>query len=190
MRYFYLIQVYVRKVFYYIINYLNFKLWGVQFTSFSSDGLVNIFMSKGSSISIGKNLRVNASRNSNFAGFSSGVKLSTLSNNAEIVIGNNVGLSGTVIAASNRVEINDNVKLGLNVSIFDNDFHPDDSRSGTPEKVLISKNVWVGSGTLILKGVTIGENAIVGANSIVTHDLPANSMSAGCPARLIRMNYE
>jgi acetyltransferase-like isoleucine patch superfamily enzyme len=53
--------------------------------------------------------------------------------------------------------------------------------------VRVGHNVWMGYGACILRGVTIGENSIVGTSSVVTTDFPANSVLAGAPARLIRM---
>lgn len=46
--------------------------------------------------------------------------------------------------------------------------------------------VWIGEGVSIMPGVTLGDNVIVGANAVVTHSFPANSVIAGCPARVIR----
>ena len=53
-------------------------------------------------------------------------------------------------------------------------------------KVVIKKNAYIGMGTLIIKPITIGENAVVGAGSVVTHDIPDNEVWAGNPARRIR----
>jgi len=52
--------------------------------------------------------------------------------------------------------------------------------------IIIKKNVWIGDSVCILSGVIVGENAIIGANSVVTKDIPANSVVAGVPARVIR----
>ena len=53
--------------------------------------------------------------------------------------------------------------------------------------VKIGNNVWIGYGACILRGVTVGDNAVIGTNSVVTKDVPANAVVAGLPARLIRM---
>jgi acetyltransferase-like isoleucine patch superfamily enzyme len=53
--------------------------------------------------------------------------------------------------------------------------------------VRVGSNVWIGHGAQILRGVTVGDNAIVGANAVVTKDVPANAVVAGVPARIIRM---
>ena len=57
-------------------------------------------------------------------------------------------------------------------------------------KVVIGYNARIGSHTTIMPGITIGENAIVGANSFVTKDIPKNTFFAGCPAKLIKELYE
>jgi acetyltransferase-like isoleucine patch superfamily enzyme len=51
----------------------------------------------------------------------------------------------------------------------------------------VGNNVWIGYGACVLRGVTIGDNAVVGTNAVVTRDVPANAVVAGVPARLIRM---
>ena len=56
--------------------------------------------------------------------------------------------------------------------------------------VRVGSNVWIGYGAQILRGVTIGDNAIIGASSVVTRDVPANAVVAGAPARIIRMREE
>lgn len=85
--------------------------------------------------------------------------------------------------------------LAGGIIIQDNDGHPIDAaarRAGEPAPestvaiVTIADGVWVGRRAMILKGVTVGENAIVGACSVVLHDVPANTIVAGNPARVIR----
>jgi acetyltransferase-like isoleucine patch superfamily enzyme len=56
--------------------------------------------------------------------------------------------------------------------------------------VRIGNNVWIGYGACILRGVTVGDNAIIGTNSVVTRDVPANAVVGGVPARVIRMRDE
>lgn len=75
-----------------------------------------------------------------------------------------------------------------NVSILDGDGHSlyYDNKSNTPKGIYIEKNVWVGNGVTILKGVTIGEGSVIAAGSVVTHPIPARSLAAGIPARVIK----
>ena len=92
------------------------------------------------------------------------------------------------------VTIEDNVFIGHGVT-FTNDSYPRATTAGgglqteadwKVERTVIKKGASVGSGTTILSKVTIGENAIVGAGSVVTKDVPANGIVAGNPAKLLR----
>ena len=92
------------------------------------------------------------------------------------------------------VSIEDNVFIGHSVT-FINDSYPrataGDGKLQTEadwkvERTVIRKGASVGSGSTILSNVTVGENAIVGAGSVVTKDVPANSIVAGNPAKLLR----
>ncbi|EMI41654.1 transferase hexapeptide repeat containing protein [Rhodopirellula sp. SWK7] len=87
------------------------------------------------------------------------------------------------------MSIGDRCLIGDGVTIFDSDFHgihPDQRHQlGNHSPVSISNNVWLGSRVMVLKGVSIGENSIVAAMSVVTKDIPANVIAAGNPARVI-----
>jgi acetyltransferase-like isoleucine patch superfamily enzyme len=92
------------------------------------------------------------------------------------------------------VTIEDNVFVGHNV-VFINDTYPRATASGGElqteddwkvETTLVKKGASIGSGATILANVTIGENALVGAGSVVTKDVPANTLVAGNPARVLR----
>lgn len=112
-------------------------------------------------------------------------------------IGNDVTLTDRChISCIDRVSIGDGVLLGREVYISDNS-HGDTSgimADKLPKRrpltskgpVMIGKNVWIGRQVTILSGVTIGDNAIIGANSVVNRDVPANSVAAGNPAKVIK----
>ncbi len=96
------------------------------------------------------------------------------------------------IVSYDDIEIGDNVVIAQFVSILD---HDHDSKfingnidfSGYVTKpIRIGNNVWIGDKVTIIKGVHIGENVIIGANSVVTKDIPPNSLAAGCPCKVIR----
>lgn len=110
----------------------------------------------------------------------------TSKEHAELIIGNNVGMSGTVIACFKKITIGNNVRIGANCFIFDGDFHLNDKRVMPPKEVKIEDNVWLGMNVTILKGVTIGENSIIGAGSIVSQSIPSNVIAAGNPCKIIR----
>lgn len=114
---------------------------------------------------------------------------------AEIVIGADVGMSGGTICAVHRIEVGDGTLLGADVRIVDTDFHPLESScrryADIPEPrerdaVRIGRNVFLGTRAIVLKGVEIGDNTVVGAGSVVSGDLPPNSVCAGNPAVVLR----
>ncbi len=86
------------------------------------------------------------------------------------------------------ITLEDGVFIGPNTCVITEN-HPEEEelRHGLYTRpILIKRNAWIGAGVMILPGITIGENAIVGAGSIVTKDVPANTIVAGNPARPIR----
>jgi acetyltransferase-like isoleucine patch superfamily enzyme len=103
-----------------------------------------------------------------------------------ILIGNNSGFSGTVVGAFKFIKIGRNVKCGANTLITDSDWHLEDSRSGEPEEVIIGDNVWLGVNVIVLKGVTIGNNSVIVAGSVVTKSIPPNVLAAGNPCKIVK----
>ena len=137
--------------------------------------------------------------------------------NASILIGKRTQIGNSLLIASDHIEIGDDVLMAWNITIIDNDSHSlkwenrkNDVKQcaldyqSTPEDfsrnkdwsnvkmgpVVIKDKVWIGFGVSILKGVTIGEGAVVGACSVVTHDIPAYTVVAGNPAQIIRNLHE
>ena len=70
--------------------------------------------------------------------------------------------------------------------IIDGDAHFDDLRTSAPEAIVIEDNVFIGADCIIRKGVTIGKNSVVGMRSMVLHDIPANCVAVGNPAKVIK----
>lgn len=115
-----------------------------------------------------------------------------------IKIGNNVSFNPYChIGAIDEIVIEDNVLFASRVFVTDH-FHgtiTSDQLDKAPNKrilfskgpVRIKRNAWIGEGVAIMPGVTIGENAIVGANSVVTKDVPDNTVVGGIPAKVIKM---
>ena len=163
------------------------KWWNVNTgKGFKVNGLIHFRKLPNSIISIGNNCKCNSKYNSNLIGVDRSCIFSTLQKGAVIKIGNNCGFSGTVIGAFKSITIGNNVRCGANTLITDADWHLDDPRSGEPASVIVENNVWLGEGTKVLKGVSIGENTVIGAGSIVTKSIPANVIAAGNPCRVIK----
>lgn len=87
------------------------------------------------------------------------------------------------------IEIADDVLIGPNVSIITSShpIEPAQRRKGViASPIVIEKNVWIAAGATIIGGVTVGENSVVAAGSVVTQDVPPNTLVAGNPARVVR----
>jgi len=106
---------------------------------------------------------------------------------ASLILEDNCFLNqGVHIACSELVRIGQGTLLGDEVLIIDNDFHAVGNAETRSGAVILEKNVWVASRAIILKGVHIGEGAVIGAGAVVTRSVPARSLVAGNPARIIR----
>lgn len=132
-------------------------------------------------------------------------ELLTLGHGGEIVIGDYSYIGGnTHIWSGGVTHIGDRVLIGSDCYIFDNDIHPlepetrhkqfmDIIRIGQPtwitlndSTVIIEDDAWIGCNVIILKGVTVGKGAVIGAGSVVTHDIPAHAVAHGNPAKVYR----
>lgn len=126
-------------------------------------------------------------------------------NDKVLVFGDNIQINDFVhIAALKHVKIGNNVLIASKVFISDlehgsysgdeNDSIPHSTvkdRALSSKPVVIEDNVWLGEHVSVLPGVTIGENSIIGANSVVTKSIPANSIACGVPAKVIKKyNFE
>lgn len=145
-------------------------------------GVPVIFNKKGASLKIGNNCCIKSSFLSNLVGLYSRTIIVTRSNDAEIIIGDNVGISGATIYARTKIHIGDNTAIGGNCKILDNDFHPiefeernrlmNDPNGGDSELVpskpiIIGKNCFIGCNSIILKGTVLGDGCVVGAGAVV-----------------------
>lgn len=96
---------------------------------------------------------------------------------------------GTRIQSATSVIIGDDCMLAQNAFVSDADWHDLYDRSapvGSTREVVIGANVWIGDSAIICKGVHIGENAVIGAGSVVVKDIPANAVAVGNPAAVIK----
>lgn len=149
-------------------------------------GWCSVYKRPQTRISLGSGCSFNSSHYSNHIGLNHRCIITTMRNGASIQIGNNVGISSSSITSFESVTIGNNVRIGANCVIMDGDFHLDDPRTSPPRPVIICDNVWLGYGVVVMKGVTIGENSIIGVNSVVTKDIPANVVAAGNPCKIIK----
>lgn len=168
-----------------IIFYL--KLIGVKIgrNNYFS-GWASFLLADKSSIIIKGNCKFNSNCTSNRIGIKHKCIINTLHSNAIIEINKNCGFSGVSIGCFKHIYIGENVRVGANVLITDGDWHLDDPRVSLPKPIIIKDNVWLGYGAVVMKGVTIGENSVIGLNSVVTKDIPANVIAAGNPCKVIR----
>lgn len=140
---------------------------------------------RGAEISLGRGCRFISKECGNLVGLNHRCILSA-EDGATLKIGDRCGFSGVSIWCFREITLEDGVRVGANTTIMDGDAHLDDPRSGVPKPILIKKNAWLGANVLVLKGVTIGENSVIGAGSVVTKDIPDNVIAAGNPCRVIR----
>lgn len=108
---------------------------------------------------------------------------------AKIILGECAGVSSSVMVAMSGIRIGSNTLIGAGCLICDSDMHEVPLASGKPaatSPIEIGSKVFIGARSTILKGVIIGDGAVVGANSVVTRDVPAGAVAAGSPARVVR----
>lgn len=189
-----LLHIYCRKIdsFYFtFLAQVTARWWGVRLgKGCSFVGHPRFVRFPNSYIEIGPDCRFNSSYNSNLIGVNRPCIISTLADQAELLIGEGSGFSGTVISAAQKIILGRNVRCGANTLITDTDWHWNDPRTGPNAPVVIADNVWLGINVTVMKGVTIGENTVVAAGSIVTKSLPANVVAAGIPAKVIKKIIE
>ena len=104
---------------------------------------------------------------------------------AKLTFGNVFINQGVGITCASQVTIEDETVIGEMTEIMDTDWHGIDGEAAKVEPISIGKHVWVGFRCIILKGVTIGDNSIIGGGSVVTHSVPPNTIFAGNPAQQI-----
>jgi len=197
-------SVFKRKPQYYILYILNLimgklytfrnivllKYWGVELgkdvSFFGNVKVLNM-----NRISIGNRVRI-ISGYSNMVGGECKTAFYTGQQGA-IRIGNDVGISNATLISQSEIWIEDKVFIGGGCKIYDNDFHAlqADARLNRPleiptKPVKICKGAFVGGHSIILKGVIIGEYAVVGAGSLVVKDIPAGEVWGGSPAKKLK----
>jgi len=122
---------------------------------------------------------------------------------SEVSIGNNTFIGNSIIVTAERVEVGDDVLISWGCTLVDHDSHAlswahrsndvreffhgrKDWSHVTVKPVVVRSRAWIGCNAIILKGVTVGEGAVVAAGSVVTRDVPDYTLVAGNPARIVR----
>jgi acetyltransferase-like isoleucine patch superfamily enzyme len=173
-----------------ILSILRIK--GIRFgNKVVFNGIPVVRRYENSSIVIGNNCTFNSARNSVRVGLQKRCTFVTLTKKSEILIGNNSGGSGIILLAAKLIKIGNNVLIGAHTMIIDNDFHHSDpgKRHETEDiptrPIIIEDNVFIGTNCMILKGITIGQNSVIGANSVVVTSIPSNSIAIGNPCKVV-----
>lgn len=106
-----------------------------------------------------------------------------------ITIGKNVFInSGCKFQDQGCITLGDGALIGHNVvfATLNHEFAPKNRSTTIPAPIVIGKNVWIGANATVVPGVTIGDNAIIAAGALVAADIPANSLAAGVPAKILK----
>lgn len=178
-------------------NIIRLRVSGVRYgAGLKTWGGIILNLYPGSTVRIGDRVSIVSSPwRSTAAPVFGKTRFRTFSPSSEIVIGDHAGLNGTSITARSRtIRIGAHTKIAPNVIIVDSDFHrawppaERDRYPGTEEDagVTIGEHCWIGMNVIILKGVTIGDNSIIAAGSVVVKDIPRDSLAGGAPAKVIK----
>jgi acetyltransferase-like isoleucine patch superfamily enzyme len=146
-----------------------------------------------STLILGKNANLRCTTRSNPLGIAHPCILSTRTPHANLLIGDDFGMTGGSIVCEQSITIGHRVMMGANSLIIDTDFHPLDPQeryqkptNGKTAPIIIEDDVFIGMYSIILKGVTIGQGSVIGAGSVITRDVPPQTIVAGNPAKVIR----
>lgn len=181
-------------------QYYNFivqiQLWchGVIVgNSLTAYGIPIIHLSRGGKVNIGNNCTIRSWARFSDTGENRPTVIRT-KGKGMIQIGNNTGITSTLIFSESKITIGDNVKIGGGSRIFDTNFHStdpliraskEDGKHVKSSPITIGNNVFIGTGCIITKGVDIGENSIIAAGSVVIKPIPKNQIWGGNPAKFI-----
>jgi acetyltransferase-like isoleucine patch superfamily enzyme len=169
------------------LRYLRRRLFTVAGYRWRSDGL--LFLGRGLELQIARRGRIEFGR---FVWIGDGTKIRCHEGVVEIGAKTVIGQECT-ISAYQRVRIGEQCVIADRAMFIDFDHGVVEVERSIREQgiykrdVEVGSNVWIGYGACILRGVRVGDNSIVGTNSVVTRDVPANAVVAGIPARVIRM---
>lgn len=159
-------------------------------------GPVHVRASGSRSVVVGDAVTLMARYLTNSAGFPAPIMIECF-RNGRVEIGSSSGLTSAVLSARTLIQIGNHVNIGANARIYDHDFHSLDFRDRRSSRldreavktapVIIGDDCFIGTGSIILKGVNIGARSIVAAGSVVSlKEIPPDSLVGGNPARIIK----
>lgn len=159
---------------------------------FKNKPLIDIH--KSANLKIGNNVTINSENKGYHVNMFGICKLMADRPNAVIEIGENTRIHGTCIHAYKRIKIGKNCLIAANCQIIDGNGHDLSfpnvkdriNTSGKCEEVIIEDNVWLGTGVIVLPGVSIGNGSVITANSVVHCNIPPMVVAGGNPIRIIK----
>lgn len=188
------IQILMNQKWSTFITKIIFSMSGIKYSSIQTNGVPYTHISLGGIVKIGSDFSMGNSIRTNATGLGGRCKIE-VRKGAELIIGNNVGITLTSIECFEKITIGNNVKIGFGTQIFDTNFHSinpktrmslDDLKKAKTASINIGNNVFIGAMSIIIKGVNIGENSIIAAGSVVVRNIPANEIWGGNPAKFIK----
>lgn len=185
----------IKRKIWILVNRFRFKRVGIQFgQGMRVCDFIRLKMGRSARVTIGKNF---AFSSGNYNPLSRNIEGAIeLEANAQISIGNNVGISASCLWIFDYLSIGDNTKIGADCILLDSDAHSLDymnRRNGKIDRpnakkagITIGNDVLIGTRSIILKGVEIGDRTIIGSGSVVTKSIPADCIAAGNPCKVIK----
>lgn len=152
------------------------------------NGIPGVRKKGGGRILIGQGVTINTARWANWLG-SSGSMMLSVENGATLDLKRDCGVSSSQLIANIGIEVGEHSLIGAGCLICDSDMHEVPLGSGKPTRmapIKIGSRVFIGARCIILKGVTIGDGAVVGAGSVVVSDVPPGVLVAGNPATVVK----
>ncbi len=189
-----LLNKYLNIFVYTLIFKIKLRIYGCHYgRNIEIDGSILLKTKAKGVFNLGEYVRINSRFASNLVGITNKSIFQSI-DGGKITIGNFTGITSCIISSRESITIGNNTLIGANCRIFDHDFHNLDylvrrKNSGNikSEPVLIEDDVFVGTNSIILKGVRIGARTIIGAGSVVSIKIiPPDSLVAGNPARIIK----